>query len=272
MSVAPELESQPISCPHYLHTFVFTSPEQVAGRAENRPPSLPEYLPFLKSNRRRLLEDQIKHLAADGELSPDDERQLVYLAAHFGLDEKELRQSLSNAFVEELKPIRQRINETAYVTDTDLEQLEALKKRYKARIELEPEVLMCRERFLLDERDELPTPVPNPAIMLNAHEIAYLRMRCAWGHVRKVRHGYVGGSTRFRIAKGISFSVGRAVPISRDELVTLGEGFLYATNRRVLFTGAGQNTSILLSRISEIEVFRDAVCFGKGNPPEPAQC
>jgi hypothetical protein len=75
--------------------------------------------------------------------------------------------------------------------------------------------------------------------------------------------GYVGGVARFRIAKGVSFSVGRAVPISRDELVTLGEGSLYATNKRVLFAGAGQNTSILLSRISEIEVFREAACFGK---------
>jgi DNA-directed RNA polymerase subunit RPC12/RpoP len=95
MSLPLQLESHAVAYPHCSHTFVFNpigqTPEQGEGPSENQPLPVPEKLPFLKASRRRLLDEQVKHLAADGELSPNDERHLVYMVAQFGLTETELR-------------------------------------------------------------------------------------------------------------------------------------------------------------------------------------
>src|SRR5260221_11760589 len=80
-SVEEQLAGQNVVCPHCSQEFFATPPD---GNSEV---ILPEKLPFFKSGRRKILEERIQDLVADGEMSKVDEDTLKRTAALLGLSQ-----------------------------------------------------------------------------------------------------------------------------------------------------------------------------------------
>ena len=248
-------------CPHCGGEFHLEAPD--AGTGENQPLPVPDKLPFFGSDRKKVFGQHFEHLAADGTLSDEDKRHLAYLAANFGLSEKDVNSVQGELFMREWKPIQERLNSTRYVSEADLALIEALKRKFGVTLETDQSIQLAHGRWRLDERGELPIPVRAPSALLSPGESAYWEIQSTWHQVRSVRKGYIGGSAGIRIAKGVRIGASRAIPISEQQLTPLSTGVLTVTEKRLLFQGGDRTTTILLGRITGTEVFREGLMIHK---------
>jgi len=79
------------------------------------------------------------------------------------------------------------------------------------------------------------------------------------GHiVFRRRTEYVGGSqgVSFRIAKGVRYHVGayRGHPVTYTDAVASDTGALYVTNKRVIFAGHKEITTVAVKKVSDVRV------------------
>lgn len=101
------------------------------------------------------------------------------------------------------------------------------------------------------------------SLRLAKNERCYHIACAVWAQVKVVRkhHGYIGGSIGFRVAKGITLRLGKAVPCisENEELVDISTGQLYVTNKKLVFIGERKSTNINLDRIATYEMYSDAI-------------
>ncbi len=264
MTVSDEHAGMVLTCPHCSVEFEVESggqPDREPG--ENAPLDAPEKVPFFGFQRRKEFAKHLEHLAADGNISESDKRHLEKLASDLGVSHSEIREAQEGLFESRWKPIKSRIERAFYVTDDDLAEIKELGRRYNVSMEFDPTINFARRRWLMDTKGELPAPMPNPSIMLSGRELAYWEIATAWSQLRSVRKGYTGGAVSFRVAKGVRFSVGKAVPITSEELTRLDTGTLTFTNRKLVFQGGMRSTSVQLAKIIDLEVFKDGLMVHK---------
>ena len=77
-SVAPDLVSLTVVCPHCSQEFTVTPPESADFQ-------LPKTIPFFKSGKLEILKNHLNKLTSDGELSKSDEIALTRAALMPGL-------------------------------------------------------------------------------------------------------------------------------------------------------------------------------------------
>jgi hypothetical protein len=75
------------------------------------------------------------------------------------------------------------------------------------------------------------------------------------------RTGYVGGAVSFRVAKGVRFSVGRAVPTYNEYegLMEVSPGVLYVTSKRLVFRGSKKSASVPFGRLIDYTLYADGI-------------
>lgn len=261
LTVSDDQAGMQLACPHCNGEFHLQA--QSSDDGGNVPLPIPDKVPFFGASRRKLFGEHFEHLAADGILSASDKAHLVQVAAQLNLSESEVNKVQGELFMAKWKPIQERLNASMYLTDEDLREIDALKRQYGVTVENEPSVKLARERWLIDEKGFLPPPFMRTSAILQSGESAYLEAQTTWHQMRSVRKGYVGGSVGVRLAKGVRISVGRAIPICSQELTALSSGDLVVTDKRLLFQGAHRSTSILLGRITGIELFREGLMIHK---------
>src|SRR5258706_7110425 len=123
-SIPETLTGQNVVCPHCSQEFFATLPDSSTQII------LPEKLPFFKSGRRKILEERLKELVADGELSEQDEQTLHKTAILLGLEQSDLDELEKRGFLNEFGIIQRRMEQSWQLTDQDLEEIEAVRKKY----------------------------------------------------------------------------------------------------------------------------------------------
>ncbi len=248
--------AQNVTCPHCSRDFFATPPEPSAA------PILPERLPFFKSGRRKILEKRLEELVADGELDPNDDRELTYLTASLGLDQADLQKVRSKKFRQEFGVIKSRVESEFMLSDEDLAALKQIEKKYDVKLTLTGDFETLRAIYLMEVKKVLPQPIAT-GLMLTAEPV-YFGTAATWQQTRVRSHGYSGvGMSIPTGIKGVRFHFGKYSPIKSEELTPLSDGILYVTSKRLLFHGTSRNTSINLTRVIDCEIFLDALKIEK---------
>src|SRR5436190_20029386 len=89
---------------------------------------LPTKLPFLKSGRKRILEAKVNELVSLGPIDESTEAKLQDFAVGLGLGKADATAVLTGRFTAEFEPIKRRTESSFVLTDSDLEEIEILKK------------------------------------------------------------------------------------------------------------------------------------------------
>lgn len=242
---------QNVVCPHCEQEFNATPP--TAPREEK--------LPFFKFSRRKMLKDELERLTNDGEYNESDHDSMIERAAKLGLSEKEIDKLRMAAVQKAFKPIKERISETARVTDEDMECLNEISRKYHVTVADEPLLKTCREIYLMEEKNQLPLePISSGDLMVDAGESVYYALGTDWAQLRSRTKGHSGMSMSIPAGiRGVRFRIGQTTPIRSEELTVLASGMLYVTSKRLVFNGDRRNTNVTFRRMLGTAVFRDAI-------------
>jgi len=254
VSVTESLAGHNVICPHCAQEFYATPPEQSIE-------AQPEKVPFFKFSRRKLLEGELNRLTADGEYSEADHEALIKTAIRLGLKDDDIDQLRLKELENAVKPLKERIYETAHLTDEDLAYVREVSRKLHITIEQEPALKMCREIYLMEVKGENPlVPCPPSELMLDRGEDLYFSAPSGWGQIRSKTSGYGGISMSFPTGiRGVRYRLGQLTPIRSEDLTRLAQGSLHVTSKRLLFNGDRRNTTITFGRIVGTSLFSDAV-------------
>ena len=219
--------------------------------------------PLLKASRLELLEEKLAQLTEDGELSLSDKSALLQVANQLKLTPHVLEDLQSLRGQAEARVVLDRVASTLHVTDDDLADLEAIRKKYGLDdVQFDEGFRLARQIYLIEERGELPPPYANDArIMLEPGELLYFHLGSALYQMRSYTTHYSGISASVPAGlRGLRFRAGQLTPSRTEELTQLSEGVLYVSNKRLIFSGNTRNTTIDYRRVIDFELFSDSLC------------
>jgi len=253
-SVDPAHVGGNVVCPSCSGEFVATPP------SETEPFRPPERLPFFKSGRIEILEQEMRRLIADGEMSPSDESALINAAVLLELDIRDLHKLMGGAFNRELEPIIQRISKTAHFSDEDEEACRVLQKKYGVDAHFEGDAAAMRLIYRMEVKDQLPPPSHLPApIFLESGERLYRQIQTTWSQTRSRTVAYRGVSVSVPLGiRGVRYRFGSYQPIRAEELTPLDSGPIFLTNQHLIFQGSSRTQSTAIEDILDVTVYADS--------------
>jgi hypothetical protein len=253
-SIAESLAGHDVVCPSCSQTFFATPPN------DNSQIILPEKLPFFKSGRKKILEQKLQEAVAHGELSEQDDQKLRKTASLLGLSDSDLSELEKQDFMKEVSPIQQRIEESWQLTDQDIEEIAALKRKYGVKdFTMEAITSVYRQIYLLEEKRQLPSQIQTD-LMLESGETAYYCVGSAWLQSRVHSQGYAGASVSVPTGiSGVRLRFGRYSPVRSEEITPLASGTLWVTSKRLIFQGDRRNTQIEHRKIIDAHVYSDSL-------------
>lgn len=229
---------------------------------------------FVRSGAREISSKRkvdllLKEKLSDGVLSDDEYRELVDLSESLGLPREKLEEARRKAFSEAVSPLLKAIKSERRMSPEQEERLHEIAKSHQIMPHLDHSMLIFRQLWQIENTGKLelhPIDVGG-AIRLVKGEECYLAIPAVWKQLKKrrINTGYVGGSVGFRVAKGVTLRVGKAVPSYRETeaLETIASGRMFVTNKKILFVGDKKSTNITFGRLAGYEVARDAVQVNK---------
>lgn len=289
LAVPVSLIGQNLACPNCKVEFFATPPDPMPTPAPQGPKSgftMPAKLPFFKSARQKLLEQKLQDLLSinNSTITNEAKHDLRQTAIALGLPKNAAIELLREHLIQELAPIKERMQSFSSMTDHDWEDIHDLKKKYNydwddiedqtercngdlamALTEDEPLSMLDLDAttFRATNRLEATGSLPRPLkadLMLNSGEVAYWKTSSVWSETRVHSHGYVGASVSLPTGiKHVRLRFGGYTPIKSEELTELSRGKLYVTSERLLFNGDKRNTTIPLKKIVDGHIFSDAL-------------
>ena len=224
---------------------------------------LPTKLPFLKSGRKRILEAKMNELVSLGPIDESTEAKLQDFAVGLGLGKADATVVLTGRFTAEFEPIKRRTESSFVLTDSDLEEIEILKKKYNVNLTLKGNAPLFRAIYLLESKHELPPPI-QVDLLLDPNETCYYTIPTTWHQSRVQSRGYSGTSVSLPTGiRGVRFRFGGYTPVRTEQMTPLAGGTLFVTSKRLLFSGDSRNTTIGLKKIVDGHVFSDCVKIEK---------
>jgi DNA-directed RNA polymerase subunit RPC12/RpoP len=224
---------------------------------------LPTKLPFLKSHRKKILEAKVTELVSLGPIDESIEAKLQDFAVALRLEKADATAVLTGRFTAEFEPIKRRTESSFVLTDSDLEEIETLKKKYNVNLTLKGNASLFRAIYLLESKHELPPPI-QVDLLLDPNETCYYTIPTTWHQSRVQTRGYSGTSVSLPTGiKGVRFRFGGYTPIRTEQMTALAAGTLFVTSKRLLFSGDSKNTTIGLKKIVDGHVFSDCVKIEK---------
>jgi transcription elongation factor Elf1 len=257
-SIQAQYTGQNIVCPNCQQEFFATAPKVEETL------SVPEKLPFFKTGKKKVLRENLKKLIEDGELSADEEESLNQLAEKMSLRREDFDAIRKDLFMEEIGPLKKRMEQNWVATDEDLEIIEALQVKYGVKdLSLSGDFHFFRNIYLMEEKEIPPMPI-NSSLMLDKNETAVFELQTAWSQARVHRKGYAGASVSLPTGiKGVRFRFGNYQPIASQEITELDRGLLVVTSKRLLFKGNTRNTNVDYSKIIDATIFIDSLKIDK---------
>lgn len=213
--------------------------------------------------RKRALRKALREALADDRLTDAEALELDALREELGLSEGFLLDERRKHLMARVDPILSRIIGSRRFSPEDEERL----KRIAADVQISPsfgdEFRIFRALWKIDETGEFEPEEIEVDVRLNKSEVCYHECPAVWRQEKTIREhtGFVGGSIGFRVAKGTTLRLGRAVPTYRvyDDVVDISDGDFYLTSKRIVFVGDRRSTTITFGRLVNYELYRDAV-------------
>ena len=246
-------------CPHCSAAVT------VPARQDNDQPVfvLPIKVPFLKSHRKKILEAKVSELVSLGPIDDAIETKLQNFAVSLGLKPADATAVLTERFTTEFQPIKRQMESSFVLTDSNLEEIEALKTKYNVNLTLSGTAPLFRATYLLESKHELPLPV-EVDVLLDSNETCYYTIPTTWHQSRVQTRGYSGTSVSLPTGiRGVRFRFGGYTPVRTEQMTPLAAGTLFVTSKRLLFSGDSRNTTISLKKIVDGHVFSDCVKMEK---------
>lgn len=198
-------------------------------------------------------------ITSAGELDQAAEDELNKNAIALGLDAGDGSNLLKERTLRDLEPIKRRMESSFVMTDEDVAEIDALRRRYNVKLTLAGEATLFREIFLLETTGKLPPPIET-GLMLDEDELVYYTIATTWHQTRVHTRGYSGGSVSIPTGiKGVRFRFGGYTPVKTEDITPLSSGTLFVTSERLLFNGNTRNTSISLKKIIDGHMYADCV-------------
>jgi hypothetical protein len=232
--------------------------------------------------RNRKFRKDLEQAVADGVLTDDEVRYLEQRSEQLGIDQKFVDSLRGSHVKQQVQPILERVKAARRYSPDDEAELYRLAKNLRFEPQFGPEFAIYRALWELENTGSMTLRPIHAGIILTRGEECYHSAGASWNQVKRVRErtGYVGGAVSFRVAKGVRFSVGRAVPTYNEYegLMEVSPGFLYLTNKKLLFRGSKKSTNIPLGRLIDYTLYADGIELHKTSgkpdvylmdPPDP---
>jgi hypothetical protein len=208
----------------------------------------------------------VERVLGDGDLSPDDLRELHALAAKLDMTVEERDRAHCRA----IERMMRRSMADGYLDPQETETLgRAMEALRLTPAHVDPATSQALYRALvLQEAAAGRLPVLDPAqvpLVLAPGEEAHVATPCRIDQERVVGRtgggGYSGLS--FRIARGVRYHIGgsrgRSYPVKAQ--VTVSRGILVLTSRRATYLGSTRGFNKPWAKVTAVEPYADAVTF-----------
>lgn len=232
--------------------------------------------------RNRKFRRDLEQALEDGVLTDDEVRYLEQRSEQLGIDQEVVDKLRRSHVQEQVQPILERIKSTRRYSPEDEAELHRMAKDLRFELQFGPEFAVYRALWELENTGSMTLRPIHAEIILTRGEECYHSAVASWNQVKRVRErtGYVGGAVSFRVARGVRFSVGRAVPTYNEYegLMEISPGVLYLTNKKLIFRGSKRSTSISLGRLIDYTLYADGIELHKTSgkpdvylmdPPDP---
>ena len=101
----------------------------------------------------------MSELVSLGPIDEPIEAKLQDFAVALGLEKADATAVLTGRFTAEFEPIKRRMESSFVLTDSDLEEIEILKKKYNVNLTLKGNASLFRTIYLLESKHQLPPAV-----------------------------------------------------------------------------------------------------------------
>lgn len=214
---------------------------------------------FKKHRMRRTLQKALE----DGELTEDELEEISRRQAELGVSDEFINQVRRDHFSKLMKPVLDRVKQTRRFSTEDERAILETAKRLHMTPQFEREFMTYRHLWEIETTGHFTPTSIDAGIRLVNNEVCYHWCPAVWKQVKVIRRntGYVGGSVGFRVAKGVTLRMGRAVP-TYDEyegVVDISPGNLYVTNKKLVFAGVRRSTNVAYGRLAHYEIYRDGI-------------
>lgn len=213
--------------------------------------------------KKRKLKSIIVEALSDGEITDAEFDKIMQAKNELGLSEDYIHNLIAKHFNKAIQPILKRIRKSRRFSLDDEKEIIAIAKKFQVTPHFVDDLKIYRSLWEIETTGTFtPSPISVP-IRLNKREECYHAASSVWAQLKVVRKhsGYVGASVGFRIAKGVTLRLGKAIPsVSKsEEIVDISSGTLYVTNKRLIFVGDKKSTNITFGRIISHEIYRDGI-------------
>jgi len=225
---------------------------------------------LIQNDLKSILERFLRQAAKDRRFSKNEKIMYEKLKEVFGISDEEAKKILSAVLTEEInKYIKLAIEDGDWSPEEEKELL-AFAKSFNVDLKLDKETenLLKRLRFVWKLNSGI-LPNVSADVKLKKDETCHFKEFVQLGEIRKrvIKQSYSGPRISFRIAKGIYLSHGTLYR-HRDEkevLEFVDEGYLYLTNKRLIFRGNKKTISLQLQNILDVTFYKDGMQVFKGS-------
>lgn len=217
---------------------------------------------LLSNNKKEFKKEMIEALK-DGVLTKEKSDNLARKAYELDVPKEYLDKLRREDFEKRIKPIVTDIEETRRLSPSNEAELKKIARNLQITSEMGENFQMFRDLWKYENEGTFLLRSINVPILLRSREECYFTVPTVWQQNKTIteRRGYAGASIGFRVARGVHFSVGRAVPVSKqyEAIQPVSEGEIYITNKKIVFNGEKKSTSITMGRVIQVEIYSDAV-------------
>jgi len=224
--------------------------------------------------RRYIFLKQVDEVVADGKIDNNERESLDKLANNLNLKGGEGDTLYTSKAKQILEKKLSEIIADNKVSPDEEKELNELAQNLGITLKIEDDLRLQLDKFRLFwniENGEIP--IVDVDINLQSKEKCYFSTQAEWHELRRVtqRVGYSGPTLRIKITKGLYWRAGNlgARTYSDDVLTHIDTGYLYLTNKRIIFKGVRKNTTIQLSKILDFIAYKDGVEIQKDSGKNP---
>ena len=207
----------------------------------------------------------------DGKLTKEEIDNLDKKKTEFGLTNEDIKGVRAEIFAAAFSVAK----EDKQITEEEEKELKEIQKHLGlADDEIQTSKKELTRLRLLNEiqKGNLPI-VPVTNLVTQKSEKVYWAEPAILAEEKVIRRRYEGGSqgVSFRVMKGVSYRVGghRGHIVSETGLVSVSDGELIITSKRVIFRGDGKAFAIKLDKILDIQIFINGLRFTENNKSKP---
>ncbi len=210
----------------------------------------------------------LKEVIKDGEISTEENIFLTNLKESLFLDDKtveEINASINGKFVTDF--LTNAISDQRLSEDEE-KQLEKITKNLNVNLQIDNKTQNILDKYKLFWKIENgDIPIIDCNLSLPKNEFCYFRAVCDWYEIKKVtkKINYSGVSASIKIMKGVRYRVGSITPVrvTSEEMVLIGSGSIFITNKKIQFVGSNRNSNIKIQSIVSFTPFSDGIEISK---------